>query len=133
MSSESTRRPRRTPTDEEIPSLLEALEAAGGNIAAFARERGLSPWKLYEARRVAAGATARRERRGRARPRRPQRKHQPESSDAPEFIALQVVEEEGGSPPAPLELVLGSGQRLLIPSGFDATTLRRLLGVLASC
>lgn len=41
--------------------------------------------------------------------------------------------EEPPSLSAPLELLLRSGQRLLIPSGFDETTLRRVMGVLASC
>ena len=42
----------RTPRDAEIAGLLEELEASGGNISAFTRARGLSPWKLYEARRA---------------------------------------------------------------------------------
>lgn len=107
----------RTPTDDEIPSLLEALAASGGNTAAFARERGLAAWKLYEAQRVAAGTGCRRRRRRKV------------GSD---FVPVQVVEERATSS-APLELVLESGHRLLIPSGFDETTLRRLMGVLASC
>ena len=35
--------------------------------------------------------------------------------------------------PRPLELVLSSGHRLVIPAEFDETALRRLMGVLASC
>jgi hypothetical protein len=30
-------------------------------------------------------------------------------------------------------MVVGSGHRLLIPAGFDEATLRRVIGVLASC
>jgi hypothetical protein len=117
MSSEPTQRSRRTPSDEELPSLLEALAAGGGTTAAFAREHGLTTWKLYAAKRVAAKGGPRRRRRSRA--------------DG-EFVRVQVVE-EGRGLSVPLELVLGSGHRLLIPSGFDETTLRRLMGVLASC
>jgi len=117
MSTDPTRRRPRTPTDEEMPSLLEALAAAGGNTAAFARERGLAAWKLYEAQRVALGAGPRR--RGRQGRR--------------DFVPVQVVEQAIASA-APFELVLGAdSQRLLIPCGFDGPTLRRLLEVLASC
>jgi hypothetical protein len=108
--------PRRTPSDDEVPSLLEALGASGGSTAAFAREHGLTPWKLYKAQRV-AGANPQRRRRGKA---------------APEFVPVTIVEERA-PPPGPLELVLGSGYRLLIPSGFDETTLRRVVGILVSC
>ena len=117
MTTEATPRPRRTPTDEEIPSLLEALEASGGNTAAFAREHGLAAWKLYEARRVAAGSGRRRRRR---------------RSDGPDFVPVHIVE-ESPAPSVPLELVLGSGHRVLIRSGFDEATLRRLMGALSSC
>jgi len=116
MRTAAAQRPR-TPTDDEIPSLLEALAASGGNTAAFARERGLAAWKLYEAQRVATGSGGRRRRRRKA------------GSD---FVPVQVVEERSASS-APLELVLESGHRLLIPSGFDEATLRRLMGVLTSC
>jgi hypothetical protein len=116
MTTESTERGLRTPTDDEIPSLLAALAAAGGNTAAFARERGLSPWKLYEARRVAEGGG----------PRQGRRK--------PDVVFARVrVVEERATTHEPLELVLDSGHRLRVPAGFDETTLRRLMGVLSSC
>ena len=114
MTTEPTPRARRTPTDDEIPSLLEALAAFGGNTAAFAREQGLAAWKLYEAQRVARG--------------KPRRRLRKANTD---FLAIHVVEDT--PPSVPLELALGSGHRLLIPRGFDETTLRRVLGVLASC
>lgn len=118
MTTGATKRPLRTPTDDEIPSLLEALSAAGGNTAAFAREHGLSPWKLYEARRVAAGGVPRqRERRGKA---------------ERVFARVRVLEERAVSS-EPLELLLASGHRLRIPAGFDETALRRAVGVLTSC
>ena len=118
MSTDPTPTPttQRTPSDDEIPSLLEALAASGGSTAAFAREHGLAPWKLYKAQRV-AGASPRRRRRRKA---------------PPEFLPITIVEDRAPSS-GPLELMLGSGYRLLIPSGFDETTLRRVMGVLASC
>jgi hypothetical protein len=119
MTTEPTRRSQRTPSDDEIPSLLEALETFGGSTAAFAREQGLAAWKLYKARRAAAGA-------GPGRRRRRRRK------DGPDFVPVQVVVERPASS-VPLELVLGSDRRLLIPSGFDETTLRRVMEVLVSC
>jgi len=66
---------------------------------------------------VAAGAGPRRRRRRKA---------------ELDFARVQVVEERPAMS-RPLELMLGSGHRLLIPSGFDETTLRRVMGVLASC
>lgn len=115
-TGEPSERALRTPRDDEIPSLLEALAASGGNTAAFAREHGLSPWKLYEARRASGASRARRRRRKVSR----------------EFVRVAVVEARP-APPVPLEVVVGSGHRLLIPAGFDEATLRRVIGVLASC
>lgn len=116
MSTEPSPRPRRTPTDEEIPSLLEALAAFGGSTAAFAREHGLAPWKLYKAQRV-AGAIPGRGRLHRGRP---------------DFVPIKILKDRAPSS-RPLELVLDSNHRLLIPSGFDEATLRRVMEVLASC
>lgn len=118
MSTETTERALRTPTDEEMPALLAAVAAAGGNTAAFARDHGLSPWKLYEARRAAAGEG----------PRRGERRRKAEHV----FVPVQVVEECTAAL-EPLELVLVSGHRLRIPVGFDETTLRRVMGVVTSC
>jgi hypothetical protein len=117
MTSKPSQGARRTPTDDELPCLLAALEASGGNIAAFAREQGLRPWKLYEAQRLAGGGG----RRGGGR-----RKAEWE------FAPVHILAERPGSS-APLEVVVGLGHRLLIRQGFDETTLRRLIGVLSSC
>ena len=116
MNTDPTPRPRRTPTDDEIPSLLDALAASGKSTAAFAREHGLAPWKLYHAQRV-SGA-------------RPQGRRRRETSC--ELVPIKIVEEPA-PPSSPLELVLDSGHCLLIHPGFDKTTLRRVMGVLASC
>jgi len=117
MRSEGIERRRRTPRDEEIPELLVALSASGGNTAAFARERGLSPWKLYEAQRVAGVKSRGRGRKGGA-----------------DFAEVEVVGDGAPTPTsAAFELVLTSGHRLLIPAGFEERSLRRLMGVLTSC
>jgi hypothetical protein len=100
----------RTPTDREMVELLRELKESGGTVAAFARARGLAPWKLYKARRGTADA-ARRKRRT-------------------SLIPVRVVDEQEAKP---LELILASGHRLAIPAGFDESSLRRLMGVLATC
>ena len=77
------------------------------SIAAFARERGLPPWRLYQAKRA---------------DRRPR---------AAEFVevAIPVPDPE----PASLEILVGEGTRIRVPAGFDQVTLRQVLEVLASC
>lgn len=112
MTSEPNERARRTPRNDEMPALLAALESSGKNTAAFARERGLAPWKLYEAQRVAV----------------PPRRRRPRKAGA-DFAEVRVVEDPRPTPAA-FELVLPAGWRLVIPSTFDDQALRRLLGVL---
>ena len=113
--SESTERTPRTPSDDEIPSLLRAVAAAGGNVAAFARQHDLTSWKLYRAQRRASNPGLRRRLRGKG---------------ATEFAPVRVVEEACAPP---LELVLARGRRLMIPRGFDQATLRRVLEVMETC
>ena len=100
----------------EIESLLRELDASQMSVAQFARERSISPWRLYEARRRTAG-----KKRRRSSPRH----------TAPKFVPVEIKR-----PPAEiaaLELVLSSGHRLRVPPDFDEASLRRLMGVLASC
>ena len=104
---------RRRVDVEEVPKLLLELEASGQSLAAFARERGLETWRLYEARRKAGGGGPRRKRR--------------------DDVGLAPVEVRAATSEDPLELALTSGHVLRIPSGFDEAELRRLLGVLAGC
>ena len=104
---------RRRVDVEEVPKLLLELEASGQSLAAFARERGLETWRLYEARRKAGGGGPRRKRR--------------------HAVELAPVEVRAATPASPLELALSSGHLLRIPAGFDEAELRRLLGVLAGC
>jgi hypothetical protein len=111
----SEERPR-TPTDDELPALLVELEAAGGSVSGFARERGLAPWKLYEARQGRRGSTKRKRK----------------NSRRGDLVPVRVVDRATAAA-RPLELVLSSGHRLVIPTEFDETSLRRLMGILASC
>lgn len=116
MTNDNSRAKRRTPHNDEVPGLLKELEAAGGNVLAFTRERGLSPWKLYEARRRSAKGSA-----PRPAPKRRDR-----------FLPVELIAEPPHAAP-PLELVLVSGHKLRVPSGFEEASLRRLVKVLASC
>jgi len=93
--------------------LLAELSASGLSTAAFARARGLPPWKLYNA----LGARARR------------------AAKKPKRSALIPVRVKEPRRPhaSPFELVLAGGHRLLVPENFDADALRRLMGALAGC
>jgi len=115
MSPEQKVERPRTPTNDELPELLKELEASGESVSGFARERGLLPWKLYEARRDGQG--------------RPRNKR----ARRPDLLPVRIVDENTTRAATPFELVLSSGHRLVIPREFDETTLRRLMGVLASC
>jgi len=106
----------RSVTATEARSLLEEQESSDLSIAAFARQRGVRPWALYNARALARRRASR------------------EAEKA--FSEVCVVEDD---PPrhqsdnGQIELSLPSGLSLRIGAGFDEVTLRRVLGVLASC
>lgn len=99
----------RTPTDREIPRLLATLAASGDSLAAFARARGLSTWKLYKA----------------------QRKSGRRADSRPLLDPIRIVPDVTNG--SVIELEHSSGHTLRVPSGFDAGTLRRLIEVLESC
>ena len=104
----------RTPANDEIPELLADQAASGLTMAAFARERGLTTWKLYTAARRKNGAKPRSKTCG---------------SGAVAFAPVSVI----GAPAPDFELDLGPRGVLRIPSGFDATDLRQLLEALLAC
>ena len=104
----------RTPTDNEIPELLADQATSGLTMAAFARERGLTTWKLYTAARRKNG---------------PKPRNKTCESGVGAFAPVSVI----GSPAPDFELDLGPRGVLRIPSGFDATDLRRLLEALRVC
>lgn len=83
--------------------------ASGLSISAFCRERGVSPASFFDWRRkLAAGGG--------------------EEAVADKFMAIELP------PPSTiqscLEVALPNGLRVLVPSRFDADTLRELLDVL---
>lgn len=100
-------------THQITDQLLSDLAASKLSAAAFARKRGLPPWKLYNA--LAARAS--------------RRKNPARQSD----LVPVVVQPQYPTHEAPLELQLSSGHRLLVPADFDELALRRLMGVLAGC
>ncbi len=102
----------RTPSNDELPGLLAEQSASGLSMAAFARERGLTTWKLYPA--------ARRKKNGVC------RKRKTKSSALTAFAPVSVI----GSPASAFELDLGAMGVLRIPAGFDPADLRGLLEVL---
>ena len=95
-----------------IEQLLKELPKSGLSTAAFARSRGVPPWKLYNALKI-----------------RERRAKKPKSSA---LIPVRVKEPRPG-PATSFELLLAGGHRVLVPANFDADALRRLMGALAGC
>ena len=100
----------------DVQSLLAEFDRSGQRPAAFARSKGLPPWKIY-------GALQRRSGKRRVRGAR-------EQSNA--LLPVHVVSDQPGRSGAPLELVLAGGHRVLLGPDFDAPTLQRLLAALAA-
>lgn len=90
--------------------LLAEQERSGLTIAAFARKRGVAPWKLDAARRRAEVEV------GTARDR---------------FAAVTVVDSRPQV--VGFELDFPDGRRVFIPRGFDGDDLARLVKVLSEC
>ena len=109
-TAESKAQPQQ-PSGRTIAELIAAQKKSGLSVAAFAREHGVSVWRLYQ-----AGRTKRK--------RRPQKRR-------PEFIEVAVSSEAPET--SPLELVLPGDLRVRVPPGFAELTLRRLVGALTSC
>jgi hypothetical protein len=101
-----------------MQALLSEFDASGQSAGAFARSRGIAPWRIYNALQRRSGKT--RARRGPA-------------AASPGLLPVRVVEAETASQAAPLELLLSGGHRLLIRGDFDPALLRRLLGALELC
>jgi hypothetical protein len=108
-------------TDRRAPAAAKAaidkvvadLAVSGMSTAAFARVKGLPPWKLYGWLQTRAKSKSKRAR----------------------ATSLVPVRLSGAVSPkaTSLELLLSGGHRLLIPADFDEVALRRLMGVLAGC
>ena len=86
-------------------NLVKQQVASGQPVSVFCSERGLTEQSFYSWRKRL-------------------------SRKAPVSFALVSSDESAGTPGAALELELGAGQRLRIPCGVDAATLRTVLTVL---
>ena len=115
MSNDTSSRGTAAPSSSDLSALLSELDASGKSTAAFAREHGLAPWKLYNA----LNKRNRKRRRTRA------------AAAASPLVPVRVVETSGAA--APIELVLPGGSCLRIPTGFDEVALRRVIDVLGRC
>jgi hypothetical protein len=94
--------------------VVRAWRASGEPQARFARRHGVRPWTLwYWSQKV-----------GRATTRRP---------SAPAFVPVQVVADAPRAT-AVIEVVLASGERLVVPDGVASTRVREILAALrAAC
>lgn len=106
---------QQTFTAAGIRHLLAEHEDSELSLAAFAREKGIAPYRLYDARR------------------RSRLQHQNRDLPGREAFAEVRVNDTTLPTSAPLELTLPSGYAIRIGHDFDEVTLRRLLGVLGSC
>ena len=97
--------------DGEAQKLLVEQQASGLSVAAFARERGVPKWRLYEGRQRL-------------------RKRELRAKEA-EFVQMHVKPVQPA--PSPIKVELEAGMRVHVPFGFDGDELRRLLAVLSSC
>jgi hypothetical protein len=104
---------------------LEQQRRSGLSVRAFCAAEGISEPSFYAWRRLSA------ERGWPAADGVDQSQTQPADSanahNAPQFLPLHVVPTAASRP---LELVLGSGHIVRVPSGFDAVSLRQLLALL---
>ena len=95
-----------------IQRLLIEHESSDLSLAAFARQNGVAPHRLYHARRAS-------------------RKREVLKASGG-FAEVRVVE-PGEPSPSAVELLLTSGLVIRVGRGFDEVVLRRLLGLLAGC
>ena len=86
-------------------NLIQQQAVSGQPVRVFCSERGLTEQSFYYWRKRL-------------------------SQQAPVSFALVRSDGSAGNQGAPLELELGAGQRLRIPCGVDAATLRTVLAVL---
>ncbi len=85
--------------------MIQQQSVSGQSVHAFCAERGLTDQSFYFWRKRL-------------------------SKEAPVSFTLVAAKGSDTRPEAPLELEFGSGQRLHIPCGVDAATLRTVLSVL---
>jgi hypothetical protein len=99
----------------DLEAALDDLESSGLSTAAFARERGVAAWKLYE------GLRRRRKRRLAERAVR----------SSPAFVPVQLA----ARPPSSgvVEVELRCGRVLRVPEACEESALLRLVRALESC
>jgi transposase-like protein len=85
--------------------LIQQQAASGQSVSAFCAQRGLTEQSLYYWKKRV-------------------------NKEAPVSFALVTTDRSARTQGAPLELEFSCGQRLRIPCGVDATTLRTVLAVL---
>ena len=85
--------------------VIQQQAASGQSVGVFCAERGLTEQSLYSWKKRL-------------------------SEQSPVSFALVTTDRSAGSSGAPLELELGADQRLRIPCGVDAATLRTVLTIL---
>lgn len=101
-------------TEADLVALLADHELSDMSLAAFARQRGVPAWRLYEARRRARRTL---------------------ELDAPEPVLVPVQVKDAASPTsgASIEVELPTGRVLRVPADFDPAALARLTQVLEQC
>jgi hypothetical protein len=92
-------------TETQARAALDALEASGASVAAFAARTGVSAWRLYHwrARLIGPAATS--------------------------FVEIKTAAPQGLGAGA-FEVVLPRGFVVRVPADFDAVALQRLVAVL---
>jgi len=97
-------------TEQEAREAIATWERSGKSVRAFAAEHGLDPQRLYAWRRRLGEA---------------------ERTTFREVIVQPPAQLTAHSGPAPFEIALAGGVVVRVPPSFDATSLGRLLEVLA--
>ena len=110
--------PISSPSPIDIQALLAEFDSSGQSASAFARSRGIAPWRIYNALQRRSGKV-------RARRRRPAGDHA--------LLPVHVVDAKPATGSVGLELLLVGGHRVILGPDFDIPTLRRLIQTLAPC
>ena len=100
----------------EVRQLLTDLETSGLSLAAFARERGIAPHRLYWARNRARSVSVKAER-----------------AELRSDFSEVIVADRTTNQVSPIELRLPTGLSISVTADFDEVALRRLLGLLGTC
>lgn len=101
--------------------MVKSWRASGLTVAEFARQEGIDPWRLYWWRRKLEPAATRAA--------REDVRAESVATPAP-FLPVRVSQTVAQPPScATFEVVMVNGRTVRVPADFDASALRRLLGV----